>query len=594
MLTDYHRMPAVGQSRVTPAYRSHQYSKDLYKDGGTLRCKFCSHRAISLKESTIKNHINSKVHKEKKAISQRSSSSPALQISVPRAFGIQEERNVFIEDFVFMALSANIPLEEAPKIQSFLTKYSRKGGLLPAPNTLRDRYIPRVADKLRVKLNNLIISCKADGYYFTLNIDETCDERENYVLHLILRFREHSLLLDSKFLDTSANHRSLAASVNEAIVKFGLAENVSVFLTDNTAYCQKSYSDVLTHIYPDITWVGCWAHIVDLCGDCWQGNFQLANRFCSLMRNFFKKLAAGRRKRWAGFQRNNGLKPTFAPTANFTRWTAWIKATIYHSNKIDLYPDFFLQELEISDCAYIQELFDIVTTRFTEIKLHLSFLAEHGQKIIAAIEFFEISNKPIAHRVYNMITDFSAVLENGTTNVIYLKRTDALLNSCTFTNTEVAAVLELFMGGFRLAHRKFCKHIENQKTAVEMFKSIRIFDPTQRPTLPRDITQYSNLKGFSSAGTQLLDEWAIYWGINEIFDMNSFDIVSFWISRGESMPILSKLALNYIWVPASAATVERSFSKLKQLESPQRLAMSDATLRDSIFCLCNSQFMEIE
>ena len=193
-----------------------------------------------------------------------------------------------------------------------------------------------------------------------------------------------------------------------------------------------------------------------------------------------------------------------------------------------------------------------------------------------------------------MITDFSAVLESGTTNVIYLKRTDALLNSCTFTNTEVAAVLELFMGGFRLAHRKFCKHIENKKTAVEMFKIIRIFDPIQRPTLPRDITQYSNLKGFSSAGAQLLDEWAIYWGINEIFDMNSFDIVSFWINGGESMPILSKLALNYIWVPASAATVERSFNKLNQLESPQRLAMSDATLRDSIFCLCNSQFKEIE
>ena len=84
--------------------------------GGTLGCEFCSHRAIALKESTIKNHIDSEVHKEKKAISQRSSSSPALQISVPRAFAIQEERNVFIEDFVFMALSANIPLEKAPKM----------------------------------------------------------------------------------------------------------------------------------------------------------------------------------------------------------------------------------------------------------------------------------------------------------------------------------------------------------------------------------------------------------------------------------------------------------------------------------------------
>ena len=52
------------------------------------------------------------------------------------------------------------------------------------------------------------------------------------------------------------------------------------------------------------------------------------------IRNFFKKkLAAGRR--------NKGLKPTFAPKTNCTRWSAWIKSTIYNSNKISVTTGFF-------------------------------------------------------------------------------------------------------------------------------------------------------------------------------------------------------------------------------------------------------------
>ena len=63
------------------------------------------------------------------------------------------------------------------------------------------------------------------------------------------------------------------------------------------------------------------------------------------------------------------------------------------------------------------------------------------------------------------------------------------------------------MSGFRLAHRKFCMLIENQKTTREMFKTIRISDPIQRPALPRDLTQYSNLNGLSTTGKQIFDDW---------------------------------------------------------------------------------------
>ena len=206
------------------------------------------------------------------------------------------------------------------------------------------------------------------------------------------------------------------------------------------------------------------------------------------------------------------------------------------------------------------------------------------------IEFFEIQDKPVGHCVYNAIIDFNAILEGGTASVHFMPKTDALLNSVD--TAVVASSIELFMEAFRLARDKLRKHIDSQTSSLEMFKSIRVFDPRQLSTLSRDITSFSNLHGFSLSKNGILGEWAIYRNAVYVFDEN-FDIAGFWKEKQSSLPILSTLALNYLWVPPGAAGVERSFSLLEQLESAQRLTMSNETLKDSVFCYCNSKYFSL-
>ena len=109
------------------------------------------------------------------------------------------------------------------------------------------------------------------------------------------------------------------------------------------------------------------------------------------MKHFFKKKSsAGRKKRWISHLKNNGVRPCLPPTANFTRWTSWLKVTQYHAKMLEFYPAFVAAELDIADAAYLSELQEKLSSSFELLRLHLTFLSEHGEKLISLIEFFEI------------------------------------------------------------------------------------------------------------------------------------------------------------------------------------------------------------
>ena len=77
------------------------------------------------------------------------------------------------------------------------------------------------------------------------------------------------------------------------------------------------------------------------------------------------------------------------------------------------------------------------------------------------------------------------------------------------------------------------------------------------------------------------------------FSINQLQIKQLLKGKQCSLPILSSLAWNYLRVPTGGAGVERSFSLLKQLESPQRLTMSNETFKDSLFCFCISKYFSL-
>ena len=137
-----HSIPVM---RVTAEERVKQFPEDLYSDDGVLFCKFCDHSIDYVRIDTIKDHMKSKKHTQRKDQKEAGSSATTHQqvtlTSMARSRDLREE---FVIDFLKMATMADIPLEKVEKMKPFLLKYSKQAGTLPMAATLCSTYIPHL------------------------------------------------------------------------------------------------------------------------------------------------------------------------------------------------------------------------------------------------------------------------------------------------------------------------------------------------------------------------------------------------------------------------------------------------------------------
>jgi len=59
------------------------------------------------------------------------------------------------------------------------------------------------------------------------------------------------------------------------------------------------------------------------------------------------------------------------------------------------------------------------------------------------------------------------------------------------------------------------------------------------------------------------------------------NIHQFWVENSKKFPKLSKLAFDYLQIPASNASTERQFSKAKKIVTMRRLAMSGRDVKNT-------------
>ena len=103
------------------------------------------------------------------------------------------------------------------------------------------------------------------------------------------------------------------------------------------------------------------------------------------------------------------------------------------------------------------------------------------------------------------------------------------------------------------------------------------------------IPSYQSIFDHNFGKIDLLDEWCRYYNCH--VDFEKFDLLNYWELKGDeffSKILISKIVLGIIWIPASCADVERSFSEFNLLETPCR-KMSHRSLIDYLLCYYNKQ-----
>ena len=91
--------------------------------------------------------------------------------------------------------------------------------------------------------------------------------------------------------------------------------------------------------------------------------------------------------------------------------------------------------------------------------------------------------------------------------------------------------------------------------------------------------QYSAIKELANPSNEILYEWSIYCGMQLENLIGEINLEEYWMNLGDKLPILSKLALDYIWLLISSCSVERSFSIYNNILDENRQNLSEDSLK---------------
>ena len=133
---------------------------------------------------TIKDHLKSKKHRQRKDLKEAdTSSSGRKQVTLTTLVKSKDLREEFVLDFIKMSTMVDIPLEKVERIRPFLLKYCKQAGTLPKASTLRSQYIPRAFEGHFIALKDILKESAPALVHLTA--DETTDVRDQSILNIV-------------------------------------------------------------------------------------------------------------------------------------------------------------------------------------------------------------------------------------------------------------------------------------------------------------------------------------------------------------------------------------------------------------------------
>ena len=259
--------------------------------------------------------------------------------------------------------------------------------------------------------------------------------------------------------------------------------------------------------------------------------------FIASMKSALTK-APARRSNLLRALKDHDCAEVLPPVPVLTRWTTWVIAANYYWENFNAVVDFIKKTVD--DSAAVKKLKQM--TENQDLALQLERLSRVSQGLQSSIRNLENDKVPACSVWLN------------------LKATEQLLEICGLRSEK----LEMYF-----------KH---KHTALEFWHDVQTLDPRAGLNLIHDHAIPKSLLNFHDAAIPL-HEIIKY---EEIMKSGNFDhkksIFDFWNQYECELPNLFKLAMTALSVPASSASVERSFSKLKWIFSRLRTSLTDTNL----------------
>lgn len=287
-----------------------------------------------------------------------------------------------------------------------------------------------------------------------------------------------------------------------------------------------------------------------------------------------------RRRRYTIHLKEHGIAtPCKIPLPNVTRWNSWFRMIFYAKDYIEYWPSFFEAELQTNTrnekIAKIHAILQDNQQRGV-ITIYIHFISIFSKEFVHTLDFFQQKNLPIFPFIEPRLQHLDSYLQSNRVSSNFGPIIENIILNFHFNPLDFYPI---FQAAFDAAFKKFSLHIPNHP-ARELFKACQIFDPTYfnfSDVGRKNIRNYSIINDLDNPSHELLHEWSIYCGQQWV--INDTGIEGFWLGMANQLPILSNIALDYIWLPISSCTVERSFSIYHSILEEDRQNLSLDSLK---------------
>jgi len=280
------------------------------------------------------------------------------------------------------------------------------------------------------------------------------------------------------------------------------------------------------------------------------------------VKDFFVRSPA-RKHRYLEHLRLHGISsPCKIPLPVATCWNSWFEMVDYTRRHLQYWSSFFQDELakdQSNDTLkkITNNLFN--PYEFGVISIYIHFISVHARQFIQDTNFFQQQNKPVFSFIERRLYHLNAFLQSNCNSSDFGSEIDLTIISDNFNPSDFYPT---FHAAFEAALNKFNAHIPSHP-ACPLFHAAQIFDPKfilLGPLERKNLRQYKSIKELENPSDELLNEWAIYCGMQTDNLIGEINLNEYWINIQDQLPILSEIALEYIWLPISSCSVERSFS----------------------------------
>ena len=592
---------------VKPQNRVKKYPNDsLSVSHGKLFCIACREE-LSLKSSSLVNHLKSQKHKDGK---ERLKRKEARERDIAKKLNnyneethmvsenIAEDTQVFRVKVVSAFLRAGVPLN---KVELFRELFEETGYRLTDRRNIHD-LIPFIHkeefEKIQQEINGKDVSVIFDG---TTRLGEA--------LAIVIRYVNSDWMIVQRLvrlqlLVKSVTGEELARELISVLsVKYGISTDLLLAAMKDRATVNETASRTLKVVYPNLLSIGCLSHTIDRVGE----HFNTPN-LSEFIISWISLFSHSPKTRFLWLDQTGKSMATYSPTRWWSRWEVIEQVSVQFG---DVLP--FLRRDDLGSATTTAKLMTFFTDpqKRAQLEVELAAILDWGKPFVTATYALE-GDGPLVLEAYEKIEIVRATICAGhipnvnavarrlcsSSDKSLLQRVFHPLHSRGSTGTNSNQALQQNIIHYATARVQpaldyFNKMFDsNLKDSLLAFKAARYFSPQRLKDIQPDAEAVNTVKAFPFLNSQavldgLKQELPIY--LAKVIDLDpEIDILQWWHRNESELPCWAAAARKVLLVQPSSAASERVFSLLKSSFNCQQLSALQDYIEVSLMLQYNS------